>query len=306
MTIQQMIDELAASLGNRTDITNARYIQWLNWALFDVCGQHRRRSANSRLFKSLERCVMIPVTITEGTVSAATSTTLTSTIFSDTNYGFYNNYVIEITEFDEDGAGIETPSGLIGQKHTIVYSNPTTTQVTVEPPFAVTPTATYTTFKLYRRIYGLNTTDIPTLPTAGVWGVQKLEDIENKTTLELQPWDDVIKADFTITGTPTAFAHRGDTIVFNITPDEDKWYRLWYYAYPTLMLEADLTASCELPVYWHEQVVLGAVYRGFQKLMEPDRAAQALSDYTAAITYRIDADELENDQIQHSLKVKFK
>jgi hypothetical protein len=306
MTIQQMIDELAASLGNRTDITNARYIQWLNWALFDVCGQHRRRSANSRLFKSLERFVMIPVTITTGTVTSATSTTLASSVFSNTNYGFYDNYVIEITDFDEDGSGVTTPSGLIGQQRIVVYSIPTSETVIVEPPFITTPIATYTTFELYRRIYELSSTDIPTLPTAGVWGIQRLEDIENKTILELQSWETVISADFTTTGTPTAFAHRGNSIVFNVTPVEDKWYRMWYYAYPTLMLESDLTASCDLPVYWHEQIVLGAIYRGFQKLMEPDRAAQALSDYTAAITYRIDQDELENDQIQHALKVKFK
>lgn len=299
-----MIDEVAASLGNRTDITNDRYIQWLNWSLFDVCGQHRRRAANSRSFKCLERVITFPTAVTEGTVTSATTSSLTSATFTDVNYSFYDNYVIEITEFDESGSGITTPDGLIGQKRTIVYYVPSTATVTVYPAWDTTPTATYTTFNLYSRIYALSNATIPNFPTTGVWGIQRIEDVESGTVLTMKPWGELVSDDFSTTGTPTAFSHRGDYIIFDTTPDEAVWYRMWFYTYPTALSASNLSAVSNLPTYWHELIVLGAIYRGFQKLMEPDRASQALIDYTNALTNRIDDDEIENSNIAHSFKLR--
>jgi hypothetical protein len=304
MTTQEMIDEVRASLGNRTDITNERYVQWLNWALFDVCGQHRKRSANSRVFKCLERVATFPAIISSGTVTSATSSTMISSTFSEVDSNYYNNFIVEISDFDEDGAGTDTPDGLLDQKRVIVSYTPSTGSVTIAPDWDTTPTGTYTSFNLYQRMYGLNSTIISNLADTGVWGIQRLEDVENGTVLEMQAWTDIAKGDFTQLGTPTAFGHRGDYILFNITPDEERWFRLWYYTYPTQLTSSNLSGESNLPEYWHEIIVLGAVYRGFQKLMEPDRASQALVDYTNSLTNRIDSDEIENGYIAHSFKLR--
>jgi hypothetical protein len=70
-------------------------------------------------------------------------------------------------------------------------------------------------------------------------------------------------------------------------------------------LSADnLDGTSELPVYWHELLVLGAVYRGFQKLMEPDRAAEAYEQYNREVVNRLDDDELENAFISTGLRVR--
>jgi hypothetical protein len=323
MTTREMVTELSASLGNRTDITNARYIQWLNWSLFDVCGQHRRRSQNSRTFSQLERSInLIAGNVIEGAYG------LTSTYGSEFTlpelYGrpeedvvdFYKDAIITFTGYDTVSAGQEAPAGLVGQVFTIRQYDHTSRQIDTTPYTTILPDV-YTEFAIYRRIWSLNQgfyfgmanrsgVSVSANSRTDIWGIQRLECISGgfEAVLEMKSWEDIIGLPSTTLGTPTAFAHHGENIIFDVTPDGDYTYRLWYYAYPTLMTETNIDGICDLPPYWHEAVVAGAVYRGFAKLMEPDRAAQALAAYTNIITNSIDEDELENGQITHSFRLR--
>jgi hypothetical protein len=305
MTTGEMIAELRTSLGNRTDIDDTRLALWLNWAQYDVCGKHRQRVANSRLFNALRKSIPFSTAILEGTCNgAATAATYINIAAaqSSTTADYYQDWIVKITGYDTDGAGVdEAPDGLLNQARVCVGS--ATYILSLNEAWDVEPDA-YTEYTLYKQMYALDGTDIPVEPMEEIWAIQQIERLSDGAILEMKQWQEIMSGSFPQIGTPGAFARYGQSIIFDIVPESEGTYRLWYYSYPEALSADNLDGTSELPVYWHELLVLGAVYRGFQKLMEPDRAAEAYEQYNREVVNRLDDDELENAFISTGLRVR--
>lgn len=302
MTTQEMRDELAASLGNRTDITDARYVQWLNWALLDLCGLHRRRAFPPKRFRILEQKLTFSSTVVSGTVASATASTLVLVAGDVEISDYYNDWVLEITAYDEAGAGTDTPDGLIGQKRVVFDYDFATNTITIAEDWDTTPDA-YTTYSIYQRIYDLND-DLGVDPAETLWAIQRMENFNTGVAITHKEWREVVGLDYRNTGEPVTFARRSNSIIFDVTPDETIYYRVWYYRFPTRLSTAAMDTECEIPDYWHEVIVLGALYRGHAKLMEPERADAAYEVYQKEAAYRQDSYTIESKQREEGLKMR--
>jgi hypothetical protein len=219
MTVQEMRDELAAALGNRGDITDARYVRWLNWALYDLCGFHRKRLFAPKRFHELEDRIEF------------------DSVVSQASYDL------------ESEVGVD--------------------------------------------------------PLTELWAIEHLEEVDSGTGLDQKDWRDLTGVSASETGDPSEFCWHGGDLLFNKYPTESKSYRLWIYRFPSLFIATGLEAQTPIiPSYWHELVVLGAIYRGHEKLLEPDRADEARGQYVLEAGNRRDRTEWESQSIIRGLKVK--
>ncbi|GAF68097.1 unnamed protein product, partial [marine sediment metagenome] len=155
MTVQEMVDELGASLGNRTDLAEARFVQWLNWAQYDLCGFHQKRLFPPIRFHELERQEVIQTLVDAGTCDAAggARTIQFQSGVAQAAVDYYNEMVVEITGYDGTA-----PSGLVGQKRLIVdYAGSVGDYIaTLSEDWDVNPDAS-TEYEIYQKVYDLAT-----------------------------------------------------------------------------------------------------------------------------------------------------
>jgi hypothetical protein len=297
VTTQEMIDELRLSLGNRTDITDARYVQWLNWAQYDLCGFHRKRAFPSLRFRALEKRMLWNISVVTGTAQSGSSTGIVLAAGSSSTDDYFNDCVIELTDYSGTA-----PDNLLNQKRIITDYDGATLTCTLDEAWDVNPDAN-TVYKIYRREYDIQTF-LGINPTQTLWAIERLETVRG-TEIEKKDWESLIYTDGTgaISSVPEKFARRGETIVFDKWIEEDIAFRVWYYQYPTLLNSGAPTVEPSLPEPWHEIIVIGGVWRGFDKLMEPDRADAAYKKYEDEATNRINQYQVEDASIKRSFKV---
>jgi len=302
MNVQEMVDEVARSLGNRTDLTTARYVSWLNWSIKRLAAFALRRRVDLKYFHVLEKSLNFQTVVLDGTMNAAPATDngfwLDLTHVSAT-VDFYKDCVIEIT-----GYSGTAPDGLVGQIRTIP-SSLATGWCYIDTDWDVTPDAN-TEYSIYRRIYAIGTSPLAAESTYDTfWAIQRMEKVADGLPLTHKAWEDIVGTSFTAVGNPSAFARRGANIVFDSTPNTEEWFRIWFYAFPTEISADNLTGYSDIPEVWHEAIVLGAVYRGHRALMEPDRAAEARSAWYDELTNMTDEMELEGMHTENRIKVQF-
>lgn len=308
MTVQQMLNELAADLGNRTNLTpdgigQDRLLRWLNWGLLEVCGLHRKRAFRPQYFKALEAKALWATSVTTNTVVSATdNTVILHADESETADDFYQDWVISLTDYDETSAGSETPDGLLNQAQVIVGYDAATNVVTLAEDWAVNPDE-YTTYTLYKRIYSIDT-DLEIDPSTTLFGIQTLEQAANGNELTNAHWTQCVGESFSSLGTPGKFARRGNHLILSPTPDSAIYFRLWYYRYPTALSADFLDRECELDDQWHEVVVQGALARGFESLLEPDRAAEAQAKFRDMHKDRRSNNDVEGDYRSMGFQVR--
>lgn len=299
MTTGEMLDELRASLGNRTDITDARYALWLNWALYDLCGFHRKKLLPSLRFRVLEGKFTTTIPVVTGDVVATFSVdTVTLAVGSSAVDDFYNDRVLEIT--DHSG----TPAdGLLNQVRIITDYVGATRIATLDEALAVI-TDGETEYSIYQHEIDI-LTQTTFDPDITFWSLERLEAIRG-TQVEKKDWQDLIGIDFTsaVADIPSQYARHGDSILFNMAINEALALRGWYYKHPTALADTSPDVICELPLNWHEVLVLGAVYRGFEKLMEPERAIEARGQYVEEAANRLTEQELDDGSISRGLKAR--
>jgi len=299
MTAQELRDELHAALGNRSDMTDARYILWLNWALLDVCGFHKRRYFPSRRFHELEGKATFTVPVVSGTVSGAGDGYVDLAAGDSEDDDFYNDMVVELTAYSPSDD--DAPDGLLDQKRVITdYAN-STNRVTVHTDWDTNPDVS-TTYSIYRRIVDISTV-VGINPKSSLWAIERLEKVSDGAVLTPQPWDDLVGVDFTQTGEPGSFAHRGDNIIFNTAPESALALRMWYYKYPTLYSTGAMSTESSLPLDWHEVVLQGAIFRGHDRLMEPDRAAEARGRYVDMAVNHMDSFNIERSHFGEGVRI---
>lgn len=278
MTTAQMIDELRRSLGNRTDISEERYVRWLNWAILDICNPKPVRGIPARRFHELEDMIMFSPTVYEGTVNNCTETTLELT-------GAYSSDIV--------GARIE-----VGDYVRTIVSL-TANVVGVSPVLPEVP-EDGEEFRILRDKFHIED-DVGISPKDSLWAIKRMLNVTTDEEIPQVVWSDMKSL---VNGSPTEFARYGDYLQYNVPLNNDKAYRLLIYRYPQMLSHEEPDGRTNLPIVWDEVVVLGAIYRGFDKLMEPERANSAKDKYIRALTTMQDSYYQEDGHISKRITAR--
>lgn len=277
MTVQEMVDELRAAMGNRTDLVTARYVQWLNWSQYELAGCHKERMFAPRRFHQLEvdyNFALRPLYTDQVSGFDTTLTYMTldnPTLVTD---GAYNDFVVNMG----------------GEERVIVEYVASQARAYVTPAFSqVWPVGTLYSMRQRRTDIQVNIQDMQYI----LWTFERMELAADGTLIENVPWSTLANTDPFASGTPSQFARRGNQLLFNLAPTEEVWVKSRAKIYPTRFLTANLNATPMFPEMWHEVIVQGAVYRGFEKLMEPARAAEAQQRFVDLVINRRDDYEVE-------------
>jgi len=397
MTLRSMVDEVKASLGNRTDITDQRYLSWLNWAYYDVCGFHKKQLLGPKMFRFLEGRTSFQAYIGHANVVSAFQNTITFD-FSDgapvapmvvgegwvieiSNYNQYSitasgaqndnkitgsgfsgvvnlgdvitcpyNQKFTVTSVSDTQIGIDKtisavfnaatvtgynpltiPQGLIGQKATVVsasYTNghwvatvmASTGLGNTNPLFQwdIMPDS-QTMLTLYRRYYyigidfdlpvSLGKVVNPQYANMRLWAVDTLYYLKDGQKLDHLEKEAIPFSDLTELGMPSQFYRVDDLLIFSVTPDNTYTFELLYYAYPRTVNYDQTGAwaglSYDIDDYWHEVIIKAAIWRGHDKLMEPDRADMARTVYQEAMLEHFDSEQVEGKQVHRSVRMNF-
>lgn len=280
-----MVDELQRALGNRTDISEARLVRWLNWAMLDLCGFHRKRVFPAKRFHQLEGQTTFSLTVESGTAQDGGSTSITLSATASSEDDYYNDQVISCN----------------GEEKVITDYSGGTHVATVHSAWSTDPESG-DDYTIHRRKYPI--TGATGLTEDQVWTIMRLEEIDTGGELTHRDWRDVAGGQPTQLQEPGSFARYGDHIIFNTAPEEQVSFRCYYYRLPTLLATGSLTEECDLSEQWHETIVLGAIWRGHERLMEPERAQQARQLYVDEAANRLDDYMIEDIFIERGIKVR--
>lgn len=298
MTTAEMVAELKAALGNRTDILDSRYALWLNFGLYDLCGFHRKRQFDPPRFHELEGELLFSTEIVAGSFIAPITTTqfVIDALLNQVD-SYYTDMIVEITGYTGTA-----PSGLVGQKSRITAYMSATNTITISTAWTVTPDIN-TQFTISRR--EIDIFEVTGLALKYIYAIERIENADTGAPVVQVDWTELIGLDRTTIGVPTRFARHAGKLVFDQTPDVVAPYRMYYYKLPTALDPTNSpNVENELPVNWQEIVILAAVWRGFDRLFEPDRAGDARAKYIdSAINHR-DAKSLEVPNTSRGLKMR--
>ena len=296
MNTGEMVTEVKASLGNRTDITDCRMVGWINWSIKRLVTFLVRRRVDLKYFHVLEKTLNFRMLGYAGAVVAGAYDTFTLSP-TDVNpiVNYHKDWIVEI----------DTGTGL-GQKR-VIASSTGLGVCTVDSPWDIVPVGGGdSTYLIYQRSFSLDEAPISGDSYDDFWAVQRLERISDGAPLTQVSWQEVSGLNYTEYGQPSKFARRGNRLIFDTTPNEGGWYRIWYYAYPPSLNCTDLTAYTIMPTIWHEAIVLGAIFRGHRALMEPDRAREAETAWNEELANMVDENDLEGMTKENTIKVRFK
>lgn len=261
-----------------------------------------RKRIDIKYFHALERNLNFQTAVWDGQMNAAPATDdgfWLDLMHVSATVDYYSDWVIEIT-----GYVGTAPDGLVGQVR-IIPSSLASGWCSISEDWAVTPDAN-TEYNLYRRVYPIGVAPLGSEnPYTSFWAIQRLEKITNGGELTHKPWLDIVGNDYASIGDPGAFARRGNSIIFDITPNSTAWYRMWYYRYPAALSETALSLYSDIPEIWHEAIVLGAVYRGHRALMEPDRSVEARAAWYDELANTTDEIELESMHAENRIQMRF-
>jgi hypothetical protein len=197
------------------------------------------------------------------------------------------------------------PSGLIGQKRIIAdYAGAAGGFIaTLVNDWDTQPDAD-TQYSLYKRTYDLES-DIGFSPLTDLWAIERMEKASDGSPVYFKEWQEMLNLDRTATGNPGSYTRYGNELLFDNTPNEVQMYRAYIYRFPTKFAAVDMGVQTSvIPEFWHELIILGAVYRGFSKLMEPDREEKALEDYIVCMGRKRTTQEIESPNTTRGLKVR--
>lgn len=304
MTTEDFIDELRRSLGNRTDISDERYVRWLNWALYDICGLHRQRAFPARRFRQLEDTILFTLPVPSGDAESATSTTavLAGSMQESGQDDYYADAVVKVTDYDETAAGDEAPDDLLDQERLITAYNAATNTITIAEEWDAVPDE-YTELTIYRRRYSVQ--DVSSRDTLDdIFAFQKVQIASDATEIELVNWTELADISPFTFGTPTKIARRGSEFLLDSAPESAITLRAFVYMFPRVFDVSELDADSPIPNNWDEVIVLGAMHRGFEKLMEPDRSSEAYQAYINAATNRREENALEAEFKSQGFKLR--
>jgi len=296
MTTAEMITEVQANLGNRTDFTlgnpgYSRIVTWLNWAQYELCGYYRQRLFPPKRFHVLEGDVNFKLGPYYTDQVSGYDTTLSHMVLDSPvllTADAYNDAVVAIGTDEVIVVDYVAPSAWAYVYPDFSQIWPTGTKYSMRAKKVSLPLIT-----------GLDVNQ-------ALWTIEKLELADEGSTLTHVAWNEITGTSPKTSGVPSKFARRGNTLMFDSAPEEDIWLRMYYRRYPTRLLTSALSISSELPEIWHECIVMGAVYRGFEKLMEPAKATDAKSEFVDMAVNRRDEYEIEQQYQKRRMKMRMK
>jgi hypothetical protein len=296
MTTAEMIAEVQAALGNRTDFAApnpgyGRIVGWLNWAQYELCGYYRQRMFPPKRFHILEgdkNFELAPYYIDQ---TSGYDTTLLYMILDSPSMAFADAYNDAVVTIGTDEAIIVDYDQVTARAY--VYPNfsqvwPSGTKYTIRSKKVWLPVVT-----------GLDINQ-------ALHTVERLETADEGSSLNHVAWNEIAGISPKSIGTPSKFARRGNTLIFDSAPEESVWLRMYYRRYPTRLLTAFPALSSELPEIWHECIIAGAIYRGFENLMEPARATEKKASFVDMAINRRDDYEVEQQYQKRRMKVRMK
>lgn len=285
LTTTQFIDELARSLGNRTDISDERYVRWLNWAILDICGFHKKRFLPPLRFHELEETKIFNAQVDSGTASASTDNTITiSGTTIEVTADYYVDWIIQVN----------------GEYHLVTAYDGSV--ATIADTWDTNPSSG-DSVTLHSRSFHIEN-DIGISPKQSLWLIERMEVASDGSEVEQKKWGDLVYTNLTSVGTPSYFARFGDYIFFDVPIEESTSFRLYIYKFPMMLDVTAPSAQSELPDTFDEVIVLGATQRGFEKLMEPERAQQAIEKYQLELYNHQTAYFQEDKYVEKAFKLR--
>ena len=281
MITTELVHEVRQRLGNRTDINDARIIRWLNWAMLDLCGFNRQRVFPSVWFHELEDQMLITVNPITGEVQDVDDDRIQLEVSNLTAASFVDSVIRVggtdrlITNYDGAWAWIDPvePEVEIGDGYSVHFRSPLLSAINIDM-------------------------------VSNVWAILEMEIASTGTTLEHVEWKELKGLSPTQIGTPQKYARHGNRILFDVAPAVRTAFRAFVYKFPAQLRESEPNRETDLPDQWDEVVVQGAVWRGFEALMEPERAMEAFEQFKSAATNRNSSYAVEAPSVRRSFKVR--
>lgn len=281
MTTAELILELRRSLGNRNDIDDERYLSWINWALYDVAGFHGKRAVRAVRFKELENIFF---------------TTLEPHTFEITEI-LGTGYGISVTGIPADMYVLGQVVVIDGNQNSIIGVNDTNTELQllnrleeVEESGAVI------------HPYMIDVRD--TIENS--WVVDGVVNMNTGEKMRGVDWVDIALDPMVGIGVPEKFGRRGSFLYFDKAVLERNTFRLYTYTTPPLLTIGEPSVEPVLPRPLHETIVLGAMWRAHDKIMEPDRANAAREKYIQELSMRLTDNFLEDEFTERQFRVRRK
>lgn len=114
--------------------------------------------------------------------------------------------------------------------------------------------------------------------------------------VKVDDWNMFPLYDATLTGQPTHYSRRADSIILWPMPDDDYTMRVKYR-----MTLADIsTNGPEVPQEWHEVILMGAIYRGFFSRGDTNRGQKFRTEWSLLVNNLDTTEEKEKEDNHYS------
>lgn len=245
MTVEDIMEEVYELAGEPSDLdpvdavsgdyditeTGAiRMLRAINRGMEKVSQHIMRRGGRRFRWRGQVKTTYLTATVLNGTTDDTSTVSIVDLDAShDGTDDGYRNYVLDIDD----------------ETRLVIDSDATT--VTVGRALSSAP-ASGTDYTLCPRYV--------TAPTARFLEISKMYDLENQTILDRNSREDAFIGTLDSNGDPAQYRLVGDTIYFDVAPDDTRTFMVEYYAMPTLLTA--LTDVPEIPENFHWAIVLWA------------------------------------------------
>lgn len=283
MTVQEFLEDLYEASGNETklypydgtgafDLTVAGSVRMLGWLNRGYKLLSKMKTANGTpiRFSSVEAELFFQTVTVTGTATAGDTATITldETDAADT----FNGWLICI----DDGTGA-------GQIRLIVDWDGSDATVHYDWDTEPDETSEYTLYKRHMRLANSADADAAyhiTMPTTnGVVNVLKIEDVKDGRELNYAGRTESFPGNIVATGIPLGYVRYGNTLYFDVAPNEARWYRMEYEKELSSLTTS--TDEPEIPEQWQEILWLWLVWKARTWAFEPNAAYGAKRDFTS-------------------------
>lgn len=107
--------------------------------------------------------------------------------------------------------------------------------------------------------------------------ILKVTDLVDEVELEMSGGTEDFSSGLLSTGTPTSWLLKGNRLLFNYAPDEERWYKADYFRLPYTM--SDATDEPEIPEMLHYGIVLWGRWWVYERDQEKAAAYTAKRDF---------------------------